>query len=236
MPASITSVPPNPPICAFVSSVGGLVFSLMLTGVGFANNAWIVYQRSNYNDAFQRGIRGHDCYQPGEAHIKCLPWEFANKSAKFPSPFDKVLEASNVVHVAYWFAVLIIACQIFWIAYTLGHCCSLKFSKIADKYKLLFFHFMVFPVGLWIILFGLILYETYTDKIFPRPLVPTESTYKIGHGCWLFFLGGLIPFIMALYFLFDDQIQTSKDKIRALVFRRQQVPTNEEELVTRFQS
>ncbi|CAI2357250.1 unnamed protein product [Caenorhabditis sp. 36 PRJEB53466] len=236
MPGSTTSVPPSPSILTYVLSVGGLIASLMLTAFGFSNNAWIVLARPNM-DEFQRGIRGHDCYKlthepEGQSQsIKCLPWGFEDKSAKFPDPFNEALEASYVVHGAGLIAKLILLSQIFWLAYTIGHCCSQKFSDRLEKFRLIFFHIIVIPVGLWIILFGLIVFETYTEKILPALLMKPEYAYRIGNGCWMFFLGGLLPFMIAVHCLFGEQMDASKERLIGLLQHRHRVPVNEEEMV-----
>ncbi|CCD72847.1 uncharacterized protein CELE_T22E5.6 [Caenorhabditis elegans] len=229
MPGSISSTPESPDIMRFVVSVGCLVFSLMLTSFGIVNNAWIVLDRPNENDEFQRGIRGHDCYRnnaPGNENIFCLPWDFEDKAEKFPDPFTKVLAASTVVRVTFHIALVILAFQIFYLAYTIGHCCSQSFTELTKKRKLAFFHAMLVPVGLWIILLLLVLYETYTDNLLPLSLRKEDYKYKIGSGFWFFFLGGLLPFIGALYFLFREQMDASKTRLRGLINRHQPIPSN----------
>lgn len=229
MPGSVSSAPESPKILTYVGSVGFLVLSLMLTAFGYTNNAWIVMSRPNEQDEFQRGVRDLDCYKTYHPeNITCLPWGHENKTDKFPYAFKEIYNASILVYIAYYLALIIIASQIFWLFYTIGQCCSLKFCQRVENYKLIMFHVMITTVGVWIILFAIFIFETFTDSILPPYLKKPEYVYSIGLGCWIFFLGGVIPFVIALYCLFNEQMQQSQDRLRQIIRnRRQRVPTTD---------
>ncbi|KAF1748117.1 hypothetical protein GCK72_024584 [Caenorhabditis remanei] len=229
MPGSVSSVPESSQILTYVGSVGFLVFSLMLTSFGYINNAWIVLFRPNDNDEFQRGVRNLDCYKTYDPpKIGCLDWSYVQKMDKFPMAFNRIYDATYQIYVAHYLSIIIIASQVFWLVYTIGHCLSLKFCVKVEKYKLIMFHVMVISVGLWIILLFIIIYETFTDQVLPRQLRKPDYEYSIGSGFWTFFLGGLIPYVGAVFCLFREQMQQSQDRLVQLIrHRRIRVPTTE---------
>ncbi|PIC18736.1 hypothetical protein B9Z55_024528 [Caenorhabditis nigoni] len=228
MPGSIDENE-SPQILKYVGSVGFLVFSVAMTAFGYTNNAWVVMERTKAMDEFQRGVRGHDCYKTYRPeNITCLPWGYENKAEKFPPSLQNVQDASIEIQVASYIAIIIMLSQGFWLAYTIGHCCSIKFCQGFEKYRFVMFHAMVISVGLWIILFFVIVYETFTDQILYRSQQEADYSHQIGTGCWIFFLGGLLPFVGAMYCLFAEQMQQSQDWIQHFVNNpRQRVPTTD---------
>lgn len=226
MPASIDSLPEeNTKILPYVGSVGFLVFSLMMTGFGYVNNAWVVMGKET--DEFQRGVRGLDCYRTFQPeNISCLPWGYEHKSDKFPQPFSQVEDADIGVNVAYYVAIVILVSQFFWLSYTIGLCCSLKFCERVITHKLVLFHAMVTTVGVWIILFLIYMFEVIIGNYLPISLETSQYSYRIGLGCWIFFLGGMIPFVGALHCLFGEETSRSAQRMREFVRRRfHRVPT-----------
>lgn len=181
----------------------GLFFFMLLSGLmtafGYANSAWIVVSRTHVLDEFQRGVKGLDCYRMYRSKSpKCLPWHYSNRSAKFPLAFQKVQEASIMLHVAYYIALVIIVNQMFWLCYAFKYCCRMNYCKSVKKYRLAMFTIMSLLVAFWIILFGMFVYEVSVENILPENSDKSLYKYQIGRGCWCFF-AGMLPFIGAVY-------------------------------------
>ncbi|CAB3399408.1 unnamed protein product [Caenorhabditis bovis] len=196
----------NPNIVGFVSSVVGFIVSISLSAVGYANNAWIYIDRPIKHDEFQRGVRGHDCYKVDRGEdevIRCLPWEFFDKGSKFPTPFNDILDPPLLMSVSKYLALAILTLQLAWLIYAIAKCCCESFQKKAEIWEKLIFVANILTCFLFVVLLFFIFVLSFMDTIMIP--IPENSTQKMGSGCFIFVIGGLVPFVAASYISFKKQ-------------------------------
>ncbi|CAI5456296.1 unnamed protein product [Caenorhabditis angaria] len=232
MPGSVTSVETSPQILTYVFSVFGLVTSLMLTTVGYANNAWIVLTSAQDLGELQRGIRGHDCYRnitSDDDNLQCLPWELEDKTSKFPRPFNGIVPPSDSICWSQYIALIIFLCQFAWLAYSIAQCCSSKAADYLQKYRLKLYRLYIATLWLFAILFFFIVYSLHFNDFYKMNDSIFEKNY--GNGMKIFLFGGLTSMIIAFIFLFKDELKDDWNKSSFCCLRRrhQPLPTRNDE-------